>query len=71
MSDKPEPSKLALAFSVGTVLTSNIVGGIVIGYFLDRWLKTDPWLAVTGVILGTTSAFIGLYRIMNRLNRSD
>ncbi len=71
MSDKPEPSKIALAFSVGAVITYNIAGGILVGYFLDRWLKTDPWMAVTGLILGSVSAFIGLYRIMNRLNRSD
>ena len=71
MGDKSEQSKLALAFSVGTVITSNIVGGILIGYFLDRWLKTAPWMIVTGLILGTISAFIGLYRIVNQLNRSD
>ncbi len=71
MSDRPEPSKLALAFSAGAVITANVVGGILVGYFLDRWLKTDPWMSVTGLILGTISAFIGLYRIVNRLNRSD
>jgi F0F1-type ATP synthase assembly protein I len=71
MSDQPGPSKIALAFSVGTVITSNIVGGVVLGYFLDRWLKTDPWLTVTGLLLGTVSAFIALYRIMDRLGRSD
>ncbi len=71
MSDRPEPSKLALALSVGSIISSNIIGGIVVGYFLDRWLQTDPWMVVVGLVLGTTSAFIGLYRIMNRLNRSD
>ncbi|MGH9834507.1 MAG: AtpZ/AtpI family protein [Blastocatellia bacterium] len=71
MSDESEQSKLALAFSVGTIITSNIVGGIVVGYFLDRWLETKPWMIVTGAILGTIGAFLGLYRIMNRLNRSD
>ncbi len=71
MSDESEQSKLALAFSVGTIITSNIVGGIVVGYFLDRWLETKPRMIVTGAILGTIGAFLGLYRIMNRLNRSD
>ncbi|MEP7273913.1 MAG: AtpZ/AtpI family protein [Acidobacteriota bacterium] len=62
-----ENRKLALALSVGTVLSSNIVGGIVLGYFLDRWMGTAPWMIITGLILGTVSAFIGLYRIMSRL----
>jgi ATP synthase protein I len=71
MSEEREQSKIALAFSVGTIITSNIVGGILVGYFLDRWLETKPWMIVTGAILGTIGAFVGLYRIMNRLSRGD
>jgi F0F1-type ATP synthase assembly protein I len=62
-----ENRKLALAFSVGTVMTSNIVGGIILGYLLDRWFRTAPWMIVTGLVLGTVSAFLGLYRIVSRL----
>ena len=67
MSKLSENRKLALALSVGTVLTSNVVGGIALGYFLDRWMKTAPWFIVTGLIVGTVSAFIGLHRIISRL----
>ena len=65
------PSKLALAFSVGTLITSNIVGGIFLGYWLDRWLETAPWLIVTGLLLGTVGAFVSLIRVIGRLNRPD
>ncbi len=71
MSQQSEQSKLALAFSVGTIITSNIVGGILAGYLLDRWLETKPWLVVTGLVLGTIGAFVGLYRVMARLSRQD
>jgi ATP synthase protein I len=67
MARLTENRKLALAFSVGTVITSNIVGGIVLGYLLDRWFRTAPWLIVTGLVLGTVSAFVGIYRIVSRL----
>lgn len=66
-----EQSKLALVFSVGTVITSNIVGGVIAGYFLDRWLGTDPWLVVTGVVLGTIGAFVWLYRMMVRISEPE
>jgi ATP synthase protein I len=69
MAQQSEQSKLALALSVGAVITSNVVGGIVAGYFLDRWLQTGPWLIVVGLVLGVVSAFAGLYRIMARLNQ--
>ena len=70
MAHKPretEQRKLAIAFSVGTVITSNIIGGVIAGYLLDRWLGTAPWLIVAGVVLGTIGAFVSLYRMMTRL----
>jgi ATP synthase protein I len=59
--------KLGLALSVGTVITSSVVGGVLLGYLLDHWLMTGPWLTVAGVILGTAGAFVSVYRIIKRL----
>ena len=71
MSDGSEQSKLAQALSVVTLFSSNILGGIIVGYLLDRWFNTGPWMVITGIVLGLTSAIIGLVRILNRLDRSD
>jgi ATP synthase protein I len=71
MSDGPEQSKLAQTLTVITLFSSNILGGLLVGYLLDRWLNTDPWMVITGIVLGLTSAIIGLIRIMNRLNRDN
>ena len=62
-----EQRKLGLALSVGTVISSNIVGGILLGYLLDRWFVTKPWMMVTFLILGAVGAFVNVYRIMKRL----
>lgn len=71
MSDRPEQSKLVMTLTVVTLFSSNIIGGIIVGYLLDRWLDTGPWMVVIGIALGLTSAVIGLVRVLNRLNRSD
>ena len=71
MSDGSEQSKLALTLTVVTLFSSNILGGILVGYLLDRWLNTGPWMVIIGIVLGLTSAIIGLIRIINRLNRDD
>jgi len=71
MNDGSEQSKLALALTVVTLFSSNILGGILVGCLLDRWLNTGPWMVITGIILGLTSAIIGLVRVLNRLSRSD
>jgi ATP synthase protein I len=69
MPENSEQSKFALAFAIGGIIAYNISGGIIIGYLLDRWLGTSPWLSITGLILGTIGAFAGLYRIMSKLNQ--
>jgi F0F1-type ATP synthase assembly protein I len=71
MSDGPEQSKLAQTLKVATLFSSNILGGILVGYVLDRWFKTGPLMVITGIILGLISAIIGLVRVLNRLTRSD
>ena len=71
MSDPSEQSRLKQSLTIVTLFSSNILGGIIVGYLLDRWLKTSPWMIVTGIVLGLTSAIIGLIRIVNHLNRND
>ena len=67
--EKPEQSKLTLAMMIGGVMSSNIIGGIIVGYVLDKWLGTSPWLIITGIVLGTIGALVGLQRITSRLNQ--
>ena len=69
MSD--EQSKLAMTLTVVTLFSSNILGGILVGYLIDKWLGTSPWMVIAGVVLGLTSAIIGVIRILNRLARDE
>ncbi len=62
-----EQTKLGLAMSAGTVVAGGVVGGTLLGYYLDAWLGTGPWLLIVGVILGTAGALIWLYRLVARL----
>ena len=62
--------KLALAASVSTNLAAPIIGGILLGYFLDRWLKTSPWMFLVFIILGTVGGFIALIRTVNKINQT-
>lgn len=63
---KPEQNKLAAAMTIGGTFSSNIAGGMIVGYLLDRWLKTSPWLLIAGVIMGFVGALIWVYRITSR-----
>ena len=45
----------------------SLVGGIIlfgaIGYGLDRWLGTDPWLLLGGLLAGMVVGFYELAKI--------
>lgn len=45
----------------------SLIGGIIlfggIGYALDRWLETDPWLFVGGLIAGMVVGFYELVKV--------
>lgn len=44
-----------------------LIGAVVaftfLGYFLDRWLETSPWLLVIGVSAGLVVGLIQLARV--------
>ena len=40
---------------------SPILGGAIAGYYLDRYFRTEPVMAVSGVFLGIALGFYRLY----------
>ena len=40
-----------------------------IGYFLDHWLNTTPWLLITGVVMGLIAVFARIYRVSIETNK--
>lgn len=60
LSDK----KNSAAYStVGLMFPSSIIVGFAIGYFLDKWLKTDPYLTIIFIIYGILAGFVNLFAI--------
>lgn len=42
---------------------SSILVGFFIGYFLDKWLKTDPYLTIIFIIYGILAGFVNLFTV--------
>jgi ATP synthase protein I len=49
-------------------LSSSIVSCLIVGWLLDRWLGTSPWLIVVGIIVGSVAGFMHLIRVMSRIS---
>jgi ATP synthase protein I len=61
--------KFADLFSLGLVLPSSIVIGLAIGYYMDKWLGTNPWLLLVFTLLGVASGLFSLIRGIIKLNK--
>jgi ATP synthase protein I len=51
---------------VGYTLIGAIIVLGLLGYFGDRWLGTDPWLLIIGLLLGIVVGFYELARVIWR-----
>jgi ATP synthase protein I len=52
--------------SVGLMFPASILVGFVIGHFLDKWLKTDPWLTLIFILYGILAGFFNLFSQTHR-----
>ncbi len=58
-------SGLAL-IGVGTMLTSMIVAGFVLGYGVDKWLDSRPVFMLLFGALGAVGGFLKVYKLLSR-----
>jgi ATP synthase protein I len=54
--------KSGLAYAAALSLFAAVVAGLIVGWLLDRWLGTTPWLLVTGIVLGAAAGFYEFIR---------
>ncbi len=66
--EKPLFKQLLEASSVGIQLVLSTFVGFAMGYFLDRFFKTFPWLTAIFLILGIIAGFYDLVKVARRQN---
>jgi ATP synthase protein I len=68
---KPPMTGFGLAMRIGTELVAAIAVGIGVGYALDLWLGTKPWLMVLFFFLGSAAGMLNVYRATASMGRGD
>jgi ATP synthase protein I len=68
--DEKEDSnrKGGIAYAAALSLFAGVVSGLLLGWLLDRWLGTKPWLLVAGVTLGSIAGFYEFIRATSKLS---
>ena len=66
---------LSFLSSVGISMVASTFIGLAMGYYLDRWLGTSPWLTLVflgiGIISGFRNIFILTRRELKRQEEED
>ncbi len=65
MKDKPAGTGLLLV-GVGSMLTSMIAAGFLLGYGVDNWLDSRPVFMLVFGGLGFVGGFLKVYRLLSR-----
>lgn len=55
--------------TVGMAMAISIAIGAIGGHYLDRWLGTQPWLALVGLGVGIAAAFRNLFTLYKKAKR--
>ena len=59
------------AFKLGTELVAAVVVGTIIGFILDGWFGTKPWLIIIFFFLGAAAGMLNIIRTANRMQKED
>lgn len=66
MADQDENRKSGFAYAAALTLFASVVSFCGLGYLLDRWLGTQPWLLVVGIVLGSAVGLFEFIRLSSK-----
>ena len=59
------------AFKLGTELVAAVGVGTIIGFILDSWFGTKPWLIIIFFFLGAAAGMLNVVKTANRMQKDD
>ena len=59
------------AFKLGTELVAAVAVGTIIGFILDSWFDTKPWLIIIFFFLGAAAGILNVIKAANRMQKED
>ena len=64
-------SSMGSAFKLSTDLVAHVAVGTIIGFILDSWFDTKPWLIIIFFFLGSIAGILNVVKVANRMQKKD
>ena len=59
------------AFKLGTELVAAVAVGTIIGFILDSWFDTKPWLIIIFFFLGAAAGMLNVIRTAKKMQKEN
>ena len=64
-------SFMGTAFKLGTELVSAVLVGTIIGFILDTWFDTKPWLIILFFFLGSIAGILNVIKVAKKMQKKN
>ena len=71
LNEAKRGSVLGNAFKLGTELVAAVVVGTIIGFILDNWFDTKPWLIIIFFFLGSAAGMLNVIKTAKKMQEED
>ena len=61
--ENPQTSNIGQAFKLSTELVAAVLVGTIIGFILDNWFDTKPWLIIIFFFVGVVAGILNVIRL--------
>ena len=63
-------TSLGKAFKISTELVASVVVGATLGFLLDNWFDTKPWLTICFFFMGVTAGILNVIKSAKRMHKN-
>jgi|TARA_B110000967_G_scaffold30890_1_gene29162 ATP synthase protein I len=71
LNNNENGSFMASAFKLGTELVAAVAVGTIIGFILDNWFDTKPWLMIFFFFLGSIAGILNVIKVAKRMQEKE
>ena len=70
-NEEKRGSFMGNAFKLGTELVAAVGGGTIIGFILDSWFGTKPWLIIVFFFIGSAAGILNVIKTAKRMQKEN
>ena len=71
LQNKKRGAFMGNAFKLGTELVAAVMVGTIIGFILDNWFDTKPWLIIIFFFIGSAAGMLNVIRAAKKMQKEN